>query len=82
MTIGLQQLPHSKLPNPLLLHTNLLGLVYRLFWTWLAGVVAAAAGVESYSGKTGSEPNCSAPNWRLRPEMSVDPGISTAIAGI
>lgn len=63
--------------------TNLFGLVYRLFCTWLVGVVvAAAAGVESYSGNTGSEPNCSAPNWRLSPEMSVDPGISTAIAGI
>lgn len=40
------------------------------------------AGVASYSEGTGSEPNCNAPNCRLSPWMSEEPGISTAIAGI
>lgn len=47
----------------------------------LPGVVVATA-VVSYSGRTGSEPNCNAPNCRLSPGMSAEPGISTAKAGI
>lgn len=39
-------------------------------------------GVDSYSERTGSEPNCNAPNCRFSPEISAEPGISTARAGI
>lgn len=39
-------------------------------------------GVDSYSARTGSEPNCNAPNCRFSPEISAEPGISTASAGI
>jgi len=34
------------------------------------------------SGMADSEPKSSAPNWRLSPGMSAEPGISTAVEGI
>lgn len=55
-------------------------LVYRLLGGWLTEVLVA--GVDSYSERTGSEPNCNAPNCKLSPEISAEPGISTARAGI
>lgn len=55
-------------------------LVYRLLGDWLTA--ALVVGVDSYSARTGSEPNCNAPNCRFSPEISAEPGISTASAGI
>ena len=72
------------------------GVEYRLDWLLGpgAGGAATGAGVDSReapttqfstapkSGMADSEPKSSAPNWRLSPGMSVEPGISTAVEGI
>ena len=72
------------------------GVEYRLDWLWGPGAVGAATGpgVDSReapttqfstapkSGMADSEPKSSAPNWRLSPGMSAEPGISTAVEGI
>lgn len=60
--------------------TYLAVVAYRLLGGWLPEVLVGGAG--SYSERTGSEPNCNAPNCKLSPEISAEPGISTARAGI
>lgn len=52
---------------------------YKLMGIWLLFSLLAA---DPNSEREGSDPNSKAPNWTFNPVTSVDPGISTAEAGI